>query len=259
MTLLSPGEPPPFEVIAPEAPAPFLLICDHASNRVPKTLGDLGVHKSSFDLHVAWDIGALDAAKRLARRFDATLIHSNYSRLVIDCNRRPDSINLCPPVSDGVEVPANIDIAEADRQSRLDMLHQPYHDAIEAWIAARRAAGHVPAVVSIHSCTPVMAGFQRPWHLGILWNEDERIARPLIQTLSRNASLCVGDNQPYTGKTQSGYSIPFHAERNRLPHVMVEIRQDLIGTRAEAERWADVFGDAIAPILADKSLYTLFD
>ena len=258
MRLLGPDEPPPFDVVTPDAPAPFLLLCDHASRRVPASLGDLGVPKSAFDLHVAWDIGAADAARHLAYRFNAALFLTGYSRLVIDCNRRPDSPNLCPPISDGVEIPANKDLPAAKRQRRLDVLHRPYHDAVEAWIETRRAAGHVPAIVSIHSCTPVMAGFQRPWHLGILSNRDERIARPLIQRLSADASICVGDNQPYTGKSQSGYSIPFHAERNRLPHVMVEIRQDLIGTRAESERWADIFGDALAPILADPGLYRLF-
>ena len=258
MSLIGPGEPPPFEIVSPDAPAPFLLICDHASNRVPASLGDLGVPKPAFAMHVAWDIGAADAAHHLSRRFNATLIHTNYSRLVIDCNRRPDSHNLCPPTSDGVEVPANCGLPKDELQRRIDLLHRPYHDAVEAWIAERRKTGHVPAIVSIHSCTPVMAGFHRPWHLGILWNQDERIARPLIQRLSLDTSICVGDNQPYTGKTQSGYSIPFHAERNRLPHVMVEIRQDLIGTRAEAERWADIFGDALAPILADPGLYRLF-
>ncbi|MBM3531658.1 MAG: N-formylglutamate amidohydrolase [Alphaproteobacteria bacterium] len=255
VTLLSPGERPAFEIVNPDASAPFILLCDHASNRVPKSLGDLGVPKKYFNLHVAWDIGAFDAAKHLARRFDATLVHTSYSRLVIDCNRRPESPGLCPPISDGVEVPANKDLPAAERRRRLDLLHRPYHDAIEALIAARRADGQVPAIVSIHSCTPVMAGFHRPWHLGILWNADERIAKPLIRTLSENADLCIGDNQPYTGKTQSGYTIPFHAERNRLPHVMVEIRQDLIGTKAEAERWAGTLGDALAPILAEKSLY----
>ena len=258
MSLIGPGEPPPFEIVLPDAPAPFLLLCDHASKRVPASLGDLGVPKPAFDMHVAWDIGAADAARHLSRRFDATLIHTSYSRLVIDCNRKPDSHNLCPPVSDGVDVPANCNLPKDELQHRIDLLHRPYHDAIEAWIADRRKNGHVPAIVSIHSCTPVMAGFHRPWHLGILWNQDERIARPLIQRLSADTSICVGDNQPYTGKTQSGYSIPFHAERNRLPHVMVEIRQDLIVTRAEAERWADVFGDALAPILADPGLYRLF-
>jgi predicted N-formylglutamate amidohydrolase len=258
MTLLARDEPPAFEIVNPEASAPFLFLCDHASNRVPRSLGDLGVPKKSFDLHVAWDIGAFDAARHLAKRFEATLVHTNYSRLVIDCNRRPESPGLCPPVSDGVEVPANQALNAAERQRRFDLLHRPYHDAIEALIAARLANGRVPAILSIHSCTPIMAGFHRPWHLGILWNEDERIAGPLIRTLSRNADHCIGDNQPYTAKTQSGYTIPFHAERNRLPHVMVEIRQDLIGTRAEAERWADVFGDAIAPILGQKSLYRLF-
>ena len=259
MSLLAPGEPPAFEIINPDGTAPFLLICDHASNRVPKSLGDLGVSARAFEQHVAWDIGAFDAARHLSRRFDATLIHTNYSRLVIDCNRRPESPGLCPPTSDGIDVPANQGLAAEERQRRLDLLHRPYHDAVETWIAGQRQKGHVPAIVSIHSCTPVMAGFNRPWHLGILWNEDERIAKPLIQTLCRNVEHCIGDNQPYTGKTQSGYSIPFHAERNKLPHVMVEIRQDLVGTRAEAERWADVFGDAIQPILADKGLYKLFD
>lgn len=258
MPLLGPADPPPFEIINGDGPAPFLLICDHASARVPSSL-DLKVAKEAFDQHVAWDIGAADAARHLSRRFDAALILSGYSRLVIDCNRRPDSDHLCPPVSDGICVPLNETLCEATRAERIAALYTPYHEAIEAWIAARRAAGHVPAIISIHSCTPVMNGFQRPWHIGVLWNEDGRIAQPLIQRLSADASLCIGDNEPYTGKTQSGHSVPHHAERNRLPHVMVEIRQDLIGTREQAERWADILGDALAPVLADAGLYRLFE
>jgi predicted N-formylglutamate amidohydrolase len=259
MTLLQSGEPAPFELLNADSPAPFLLICDHASRAVPKSLGDLGVPKDAFDKHVAWDIGAADVARRLSRRFGAALIMTGYSRLVIDCNRRPDSHNLCPPVSDGVEVACNKVLSESERSLRVQTLHQPYHDAIEAWIADRRARGHVPALVSIHSCTPVMNDFHRPWHIGVLWNEDERISRPLIQRLEAMKSFVVGDNQPYTGKTQSGYTIPFHAERNKLPHVMVEIRQDLIGTKADAEKWADILGDALAPILANPGLYRLFE
>src|SRR5262249_1604311 len=147
---------------------------------------------------------------------------------------------------------------ESARREREEALFHPYHQTIRRLIAERQALGAVPGILSIHSCTPVMNGFNRPWHFGILWNEDGRIAVPLIERLRRNPELCLGDNQLYPGRKPGGYTIRHHAQPAGLPHVTVEIRQDLIATDNEARRWADRYADALEPILADPGLYRVF-
>lgn len=239
MTLIGPGEPPPFEVVAPDASAPFLLICDHASNRVPASLGDLGVPKSAFDLHVAWDIGALDAAKHLQRRFDATLIHTGYSRLVIDCNRHCGRADLVPAISEYTEVPGNRGLCDEARRLRIETLWQPYHAAIASTLAARAARGLPTLFVSMHSFTPVYKGEARPWQIAMLSNRDRRVAEVLLRELGSEPGLCVGDNIPYRLTDEGDYGVPVHAERAGLPHVLVEIRQNEIDTDAGQQAYAE--------------------
>jgi predicted N-formylglutamate amidohydrolase len=255
--LLSAGDPPPFEVLNPGGAAPFLLICDHASRAVPRRLCNLGLDDAVLMRHIGWDIGAAEVARRLSRRFDAPAVLSGYSRLVIDCNRVPGSPQSIAEVSDGVRVPGNCGLAPQDAARRRRELFDPYHRAVDAAIARFGDMGRVPAVISIHSCTPVMGGFERPWHVGVLHDRDLRIARPLMDALAARGDVCVGDNKPYSGRGQAGKSIHLHACDRGLPHVMVEIRQDLIDTHKGAEHWAGVLGAALAPILADPKLYRL--
>ncbi|HJS32424.1 MAG TPA: N-formylglutamate amidohydrolase [Alphaproteobacteria bacterium] len=252
--LLAPDEAPAVEIVHSEGAAGFLLCCDHASRRVPRVLGDLGLPPAAFDRHIAWDIGAADVARLLSHRFDAPLVMSGYSRLVIDLNRRHDDPTSIPEVSDGVLVPANRAITPEERRRRRDALFRPYHATIEAALArlAKRVA--VPAIVSIHSCTPVFKGFERPWHIGVLWNEDDRLARPLMARLAARGDVSVGDNQPYSARDGHGYTMRAHAEAPGLPHVLLEIRQDLIDTHRGAERWAQLLADELAPLLADPGL-----
>jgi predicted N-formylglutamate amidohydrolase len=234
--------------------APVLLVCDHASRAVPKALGDLGLPPTAFDRHIAWDIGAADVAGHLAEAFDAPLVMSGYSRLVLDPNRATDNPTSIPAVSDGQHVPANDGLAPAERARRIAALFEPYHAAIAEALAAFKRRRVVPAVVSVHSCTPVFQGFARPWHVGVLWNQDARLARPLIERLAMIKGVVVGDNQPYSGQGGEGYTVKRHAEAAGLPHVVLEIRQDLIDTRRGARKWAKVVAEALAPLLADPAL-----
>ncbi len=253
--LLAPDEPPPAELFNEGGNAPILLLCDHAGRRVPKALGDLGVDAAAFERHIAWDIGASEVARRLAVRLDAPLVHATYSRLVVDVNRRPDDPTCMPEESDGTRVPGNFNLSEALRAARLTEVHEPYHRLVGERLGVLCQRG-VPAVISVHSFTPVFKTVERPWHIGVLWNRDGRLARPLIERLAE-LDIVVGDNQPYSGQDAHGYTLPRHVETAGIPHVLLEIRQDLIDTRRGAEEWSEKLYTALGPLLADPGLRQL--
>jgi len=251
-------EPAPVEILREGAPSPFLLLCDHASNRVPRALCDLGLDHAQLARHIAWDIGAADVTRALSRRLDATAILSTFSRLVADANRRPDDPACMPAVSDETAVPGNAALAEDDRRARLATFHEPYHRAIAEAAAQREGAGQLPILIAVHSCTPVMQGIVRPWEIGVLWNADQRLARPLIEAFAARG-LNVGDNQPYSGRDPHGYTLHIHAEPKGLAHVLFELRQDLIDTHHGAEHWADLMAPALAARLGDPALRRRFE
>jgi predicted N-formylglutamate amidohydrolase len=253
--LLSPVDPAPFTILNPEALAPIMLVCDHASNAIPAVLGGLGLTQSEAKLHIAWDIGAAAVTAALAARLGATALSSGFSRLVVDCNRRLDDPTAIPEISDGIVVPGNRALTPLHRAARAAACYHPYHAAIAARLAGFAAAGVVPAVIAIHSFTPVMQGFQRPWQAGVLWDRDDRIAAPLLQALAAPGDLTVGDNLPYSGRDPEGYTLEHHAIPHGLPHVMLELRQNEIDTPAGAERMALRLEAALRPILADPALY----
>lgn len=252
--LLTPDDPPPVEIFNDTAPAPLLLVCDHAARLVPRRLGRLGLDETAFGRHIAWDIGAAEVARRLAARLSAPLALSVYSRLVVDTNRRPGDPTAIPEESDGTPVPGNRGLTAVDRIARIVAMHEPYHAAIAARLAALRGRGIVPVLLSIHSFTPTFQGFARPWQIGVLWNRDGRLARPLMDRLAA-AGIVVGDNQPYSGQDRHGYTMPRHAEEAGLPHALIEIRQDLIDTPSGAELWAANLHDVLAPLVADQALH----
>ena len=248
--LLAGDEPPPFEIVNAGGAAPLVFVCDHASNRVPRALRHLGLAPAPLREHIAWDIGAAEVARRLSRRFDAPLALTAYSRLVIDCNRALNDPSSIPAESDGIAVPGNRGLSQGERLLRAETLFKPYHDAVARLIAHKTAHAAPPAVVSIHSFTPVYQKTRRPWHVGVLWNEDRRIALPLLDAFRREAELMVGDNEPYSARDGVGYTIVTHAERAGLAHVAIEIRQDMIATIAGIEHWAGIAGNAFAAAFA---------
>lgn len=222
----------------PGGRAPFVLVCDHASRVVPEELASLGLPDSELSRHIGWDIGAARLTENLSVRMDAPALFSAVSRLVIDCNRSPDDPTLICEVSDGAVVPGNRGISAAERARRLALYHAPYHEAIRAALTAARQRCPLPGMFSIHSFTPAMRGQPpRPWHAGVLWNEDGRLALPLIQALREEGDLVVGDNEPYSGRAAAGYTIREHGERQSLPYALIEVRQDLIDTEAGIAEW----------------------
>ncbi len=252
--LLGPEDPPAVELVNESGAARLVLVCDHASARIPTALGTLGLDPATLARHIAYDIGAAEVTRRLAETLDAVAVLSGYSRLVIDCNRPLDDPTSIREISDGTVVPGNRGLDAAAAAERAEALFRPYHRAIAGAIDRIRACGAVPAVISIHSCTPVMKGVERPWHIGVLSNRDRRIADPLIAALARRPGLCVGDNRPYSGMDAYGYTIETHAVPAGLPNVLLEIRQDLIDTHHGAADWADLLAGVLAPILADSAL-----
>jgi predicted N-formylglutamate amidohydrolase len=237
--LLAPDEPPPFTIIAPTAPSEWVITCDHASNRVPRALGTLGVSDAERARHIGWDIGAAAVTRLLSARLDAWAILTGYSRLVIDCNRRPDVASSIPKRSENTEVPGNMGISADHARLRCTALFEPYHAAIAAELDMRRDAGRPAVIVAMHSFTPVYDGVARPMHAGVLYNRDARLARPLLDLLRAEPGLVVGDNEPYRVTDDSDYGIPVHGERRGLPHVELEVRQDLIAHPAGQEEWAE--------------------
>lgn len=249
-TLLTAADPAPVRILNPDSPGPFLLVCDHAGKAVPTALHGLGVPPAELDRHIGWDIGAAAVTEGLVRRLNARAVLSVYSRLVVDCNRWPDSPTLMPAISDGTPVPANQDLSETARTLRMEALYQPYHDAIATQCTRIRARGQTPLLVSIHSFTPQMNGFQRPWQVGVLWNRDGRLALPMLDALRAEGDLTVGDNEPYSARTGTDFTIIHHGEEAGLPVLMLEIRQDLIAEAAGAEAWADRLARLLPPLAA---------
>jgi predicted N-formylglutamate amidohydrolase len=236
--LLASGEPPPFSVAHAEGSSPFLVTGDHAGRLLPRRLGDLGLPAAELDRHIAWDIGAAGVARALADRLDAFLILQTYSRLAIDCNRSVDAPTSIVTVSEATPIPGNRDLLPSDAAARAREIFWPYHDRIVAELDRRLGAGRPCVLIAIHSFTPVFKGVARPWHVGVLYNRDARLARPLLDLLRQEGDLVVGDNQPYAISDDSDYGVPVHGEQRGIPHVELEIRQDLIADPAGERAWA---------------------
>ncbi|HUG97938.1 MAG TPA: N-formylglutamate amidohydrolase [Gammaproteobacteria bacterium] len=256
--LIGAGEPAPFRVLNPQGRARVLVVCDHASPRIPAALENLGLDELALGRHIASDIGAGDVAERLAARLDAPAVLAGYSRLVVDCNRSLEDPTSILAVSDGEFIPGNQGLSDAEKHERARQFFHPYHDAIRSRLESFKRRGIVPAFVAVHSFTPVFKRVRRPWQIGILWDKDPRIPVPLIAAL-RTRGIAVGDNEPYSGKAPADHSVDHHAEGGGLPHVSIEIRQDLIDHAEGADHWAGLLGDVLEKILDDEGLYRKFE
>lgn len=225
--------------------AQWLIICDHASNRVPAALGSLGLGDTDLQSHIAYDIGAAWVARRLALLLDAPCILSNVSRLVIDCNRYPTAHDSVPEISGGCTITGNLDLASQERNARRQVVFLPYHRAVEAAIRSAESSNLTPAVISVHSCTPVLGPKPRPWHVGISWARDSRMSAPIIEQLRAVKGTLVGDNEPYSLDIGEDFSVPEHAMSRGLAHLQIEFRQDLVSTKETAYGWAEQLYRAI--------------
>ena len=237
---LAAHEPPPCIVLNRDAQAPILLVCDHASCRLPLSLGDMGLDPPARRCHLAVDIGAATLTRKLAASLAVTAVLCEYSRLVVDCNRQLLDPGAFLEYGDGVVIPGNRNLRSEQKKLRAESVYWPYHNAISEQIKRLQALGTAPAVLAIHSFTPVLNGVSRPWHMGVLWDSDKRLSDVFLKELGE-ADFLVGDNEPYSGKAPQDFTIDYHAEANDLPHVGIEIRQDLIDDEAGVAKIAKVF------------------
>lgn len=232
---------------AGEAVPGLLLICDHARNAVPAEVGELGLPPHDMARHIAWDVGARGVTLGLAQRLGLPAVLSTFSRLVIDPNRGEDDPTLVMRLSDGSIIPGNRHIGTDEIERRKSVYYRPYHAAIREQIDRIEAAGHEPVLVSMHSFTPSFQGRpQREWHVGLLWDKDDRLLRPMLELLRAQPDLRVGDNEPYTGQLY-GDCMWTHGTSRGVPHILIEIRNDLIAEAPDQARWAD----RLAPVIRE--------
>ncbi|HEY3846074.1 MAG TPA: N-formylglutamate amidohydrolase [Acetobacteraceae bacterium] len=239
--LLAADEPSPVRVLREFGASDFLLTADHAGRMIPRGLGCLGLPESELGRHIAWDIGIAGVTERLAAALDATAVLQTYSRLVIDCNRNPAVASAMPEVSETTPIPGNVGLSAADRAARVRSIFEPYHARIEALLDARAAAGRRTLLAAMHSFTPVFKGESRAMQVGILFNRDARLASVLLALLRAEGDVVVGENAPYAVSDTSDYGVPVHGEKRGLPHVEIEIRQDLIADETGEAAWAARF------------------
>jgi predicted N-formylglutamate amidohydrolase len=234
--LLAPDEAGPVMIGRAEGISPFFLVCDHAARRIPRRLNSLGVSEQQIARHIGWDIGIWAVSQKIADALDACLIGQAYSRLVIDCNRPTASPTSIPEISEATQIPGNTGLTAQQRAARAREVFWPYHDHIARALNARAA---VPtALLAMHSFTPVYKGVARPWHAGILFNQDLGLSRILLELLRAEPGLCIGENEPYAVSNTSDYTAPVHAEARGLPYLEIEIRQDLIESEPGQQEWA---------------------
>jgi predicted N-formylglutamate amidohydrolase len=239
LALLDYDEPGPVALDNETGSSVFFLTCDHAGRAFPRRLGRLGLPESETLRHIAWDIGIGAVGQRLSRLLDAAVVLQTYSRLVIDCNRDPNVPSSIPEISEITEIPGNRGLGEEARAARVEAIFRPYHNTIAAALDRRVAEARESVLVALHSFTPVFKGVSRPWQVAVLFNRDRRLAHSLAELLRAEGNLFVGENEPYAVSDLSDYTVPVHGERRGLPHVEIEIRQDLIADSAGQEEWAE--------------------
>lgn len=214
---------------------PFVLLCDHASNRIPPRWGALGLDEAALASHIAWDPGALEVTRHMSGMLDAPLVRSTLSRLIIDCNRPVDAPDAIPEISETTSVPGNKGLASEERQRRIALAHAPYHQTIEKLLDARTTP---TILVAIHTYTPVYRGTARPWPIGIIFNRDRLLGEALIGSLQQKG-YNVGINQPYSPADRVYYTLERHGEARGIACVMVEIRNDEVRSAAYQQVWAE--------------------
>ena len=247
----------PYTILPGSLTSGIILLCDHADNAFPASYGSLGVPQSQLQRHIAYDPGAAGITRHMARLLGAPAVLTRYSRLLIDPNRGEDDPTLIMRISDGAIVPGNAAITLEERQKRIDQYYRPYHAAVGGLIDAMIDAGKPPVIYSIHSFTENWRGWMRPWHVGVLWDQDPRLAIPLLTALREDDTLVVGDNEPYAGALR-GDCVHKHATMRGLANALIEVRQDLIRDEAGQAEWGERLGLILRRILAKSRADTTF-
>lgn len=239
-----------YEIVAGSPVSGLVVLCDHATARIPREYGGLGLPESELGRHIAYDIGAETVARSVAAQFDAPAVLSRFSRLLIDPNRGEDDPTLVMRIADGAIIPGNARIDSMEVQHRIARFYRPYDDAIRRTLAAVAGTGLAPVILSMHSFTPEMKGQRRPWHVTVIWDFDPRLNVALLDALRREPDLVVGENEPYQGG-YAGDTLDRHCIGTGYAHVLVEIRQDLIATEAAARAWGQRLSALLQPLLGN--------
>lgn len=256
-SLLGPDDPEPFVILNPDSKAKCLLVCDHAGSTVPKKLQSLGLDPEDFGKHYAVDIGVRAVTEHLAELMKAPAIVANYSRLVVDLNRPLDHPTAFSASGEGKPVPGNIGLGAEERGIREAEIYHPYHNALTGLLDGFARRNIVPVVLSIHSFTPVFFKQRRPWDVGVMWVQDRRAA-DMMMDFFRAKGLNVGDNEPYDGRMIQGSTMARHADARMLPNMLIEIRNDLLQSADDCQKWANLLKELMNQILEDESIHTLY-
>lgn len=243
-----------FVIVPGRVDTGLVLICDHAGNAFPPGYGTLGLPADQLQRHIAYDIGAAAVTRAVATALGAPAVLTRFSRLLIDPNRGADDPTLIMRLSDGAVVPGNRNLDGAERALRSRLYYEPYHRAIDAVIDRCLKAQAPPALLSIHSFTESWKGVPRPWHVGILWDKDPRLAVPLLRAFETEGGLIVGNNEPYSGALE-GDCMWQHGTMRGLAHAIIEIRQDLIRTPEGQDAWARRIIDIIEKLRGRADLH----
>lgn len=242
--MLAKSDIDPVGRVRPESSSNILIVCEHAGNELPMSLGNLGLRDGELQQHIGWDIGALGVAEALANRLNAPLYYQNYSRLVIDCNRPLTSTQLIVDESDRIAIPGNVNVNEEERLNRINSVWRPFQEAVAEALDSRK--GNSMMLVAVHSFSPVYMGERRPLDIGLLYNRDSTLATLLDEQLvAIDDGLVVGMNEPYAVDDADDYTIPEFGEKRGIPHVLLEIRNDHIETTEQQRRWADILAIAL--------------
>jgi predicted N-formylglutamate amidohydrolase len=239
----------PFRRIDGDFGKGLILVCDHGENRIPHAYGTLGVAQEDLNRHIAYDIGAAPVTELLAQLLDVPALITRFSRLLIDPNRGIDDPTLIMQISDGVIVPGNIGLDQAETEARVLRYYAPYHEAIDLAIDRAIAAGKPPVLIAIHSFTQAWKSVPRPWHVAVLWDRDPRLAEPLLSGFRALAGIVVGDNVPYSGQLK-GDTLYRHGTQRGLAHALIELRQDLILSEEGQKEWAGSLAEVFRSVLA---------
>ena len=226
--LLSRADGAPVTIENAKGRSALLIVCEHASRKLPASLGTLGLSAEALDAHIAWDPGALAVARRMSSLLDATLIFQNFSRLAYDCNRPPEAADAMPEVSEIFEIPGNRGMSSAERQARVDEIYRPFQQALAQTIKERSDAGGDTVIVTVHSFTPVYKGVSRQVEVGILHDRDMRMADQMLAFAGQEQRFIMGRNQPYGPEDGVTHTLNEHGLANGLMNVMIEVRNDLI-------------------------------
>lgn len=257
-SLLEADETPPYDILNAGGDPRIILTCEHAGDVVPRRLHLLGLTPDDYKRHYAVDIGARDVTRYLSGMLNAPAILGNYSRLVVDLNRTVDHPTTFAPTGEGKPVPGNIDMTSDDKSRRICEIYEPYHQTLTGILDRVIDAGITPVVLSVHSFTPIFFVFRRPWEIAFLYSDDDRLSRLLIGYFNR-LGYNTGENEPYDHRIVRGSSINRHAGMRRLPHTMVEFRNDMISNDKDAFFWAKLLADGLQEVLADPLVRTYYD